>query len=832
MIKFIFWYLVVQLISWLTRPLSRHVFVNLPDRGYAFNKSLSVLLTGLILWFGTCYGLLKNTGWGAWLAVLVLGVICVMIGGPVWPWSIFKRRPGDLEMRPSPALVLVYEGVFLGAFALWALVRAYDPGVGHTEQPMDLMFMNGIWTSPDYPPHDPWLNGYAISYYYLGYWLLTTLGRLVGLVPEMAYNVGQACWFGLLCLGTFGIGYNLLATAETPRGRSPRKLWPARVIPIAVGAGLLSTTCVVLMGNLSGVWDWLQQKNTAGYWWWPSSRVISDSDALGRHLEVIDEFPIFSYILGDTHPHLLAMPFVLLIVALALNLFLYTGAPETATLTSANEENRFWSFLATNWRRHKLAIPANLSGWWLIVICVGALIPLNTWDFPAYWLLLAVSFGLVLKQILPFVQEKTRDGVLASTAFFAALVILVALVLYLPYLITSQSQFQGLLPNLFNPTSIKQLLLYLGPLFVGPTVLICRAWAETKPAWKRLGLTTLVVVGVPMLFILGHAVWFLNTALGRSRLAAIWPSQDFTGVPAMILERWGHQPYTLVVTSVLLAAVITLLWPKQWDVGSRSGDPEGEGGKTSGTRLDPARDFALMLAGLGLLMIYLPEFVYIHDQFSNRMNTIFKFYYQAWLLLGLATAFVMVTEWHRGRGILLNWVNSVLIGLCLIYSVAATHNVTAGFSSTALTLNAIKHQERWNPDEMAAVRWVLQNTTPRAVIAQMQGASYTFDSDLISVYTGRPTLLGWDGHEVQWRGKDYGWMAGGRPEALAALYNPASVATIIDILKKWSIDYVYIGPGERRKYQITPVQESMFERAMDPVFKSGSVRLFMRRVSH
>ncbi|MBF0508443.1 MAG: hypothetical protein HQK57_05900, partial [Deltaproteobacteria bacterium] len=786
----------------------------------------------LILWFGTCYGLLKNTGWGAWLAVLILGVICVMVGGPVWPWGIFKRRPGDLEVRPSPALVLVYEAVFLVAFALWALVRAYDPGVGHTEQPMDLMFMNGIWNSPDYPPHDPWLNGYAISYYYLGYWLITTLGRLAGLVPEMAYNVGQACWFGLLCLGTFGIGYNLVALEGTERPGSPRKLSSARVIPIAVSAGLLTTTCVVLMGNLSGVWDWLQQKNTVGYWWWPSSRVISDSDALGRHLEVIDEFPIFSYILGDTHPHLLAMPFVLLITALALNIFLYKGTPEAASLTSANEENRIWSYPATNWRRLKSAIPANQSGWWLIVLCVGALIPMNTWDFPAYWLLLAVSFGLALKQFLPSGQETTGGGVLASTAFFAALVILVALVLYLPYLITSQSQYQGLLPNLFNPTSIKQLLLYLGPLFVGPAVLICRAWIETKPAWKRLGLTTLVILGVPALFILGHAVWFLKTASGRSRLAAIWPSQDFTGVPAMIFERWGHQPYTLLVTGVLLAAVITLLWPKQGDVGGRSENSEGRVVKNSATRLEPARDFALILAGLGFLLIYIPEFVFIHDQFSNRMNTIFKFYYQAWLLLGVATAFVMVTEWRRGRGIFLNWVNFVLIGLCLIYSVAATHNVTAGFSSPVLTLNAIKHQERWNPDEMGAVKWVFQNTSPQAVIAQMQGASYTFDSDLISVYTGRPTLLGWDGHEVQWRGKDYGWMAGGRPEALTALYNPASVAAVLDLLKKWSIDYVYIGPGERRKYQITPAQESMFEQAMDPVFKSGSVRIFMRRVSH
>ena len=41
-------------------------------------------------------------------------------------------------------------------------------------------------------------------------------------------------------------------------------------------------------------------------------------DLLGNHIEVIDEFPSFSYILGDNHPHVLAMPIVMLVIAVAL----------------------------------------------------------------------------------------------------------------------------------------------------------------------------------------------------------------------------------------------------------------------------------------------------------------------------------------------------------------------------------------------------------------------------------------------------------------------------------------------------------------------------------
>src|SRR4029453_18176722 len=57
-------------------------------------------------------------------------------------------------------------------------------------------------------------------------------------------------------------------------------------------------------------------------WWWRrSSRVLQDLSLRGEHIEVIDEFPIFSYVLGDNHPHVPGMPFVLLVIGLAQNLF-------------------------------------------------------------------------------------------------------------------------------------------------------------------------------------------------------------------------------------------------------------------------------------------------------------------------------------------------------------------------------------------------------------------------------------------------------------------------------------------------------------------------------
>src|SRR5690606_25913489 len=53
----------------------------------------------------------------------------------------------------------------------------------------------------------------------------------------------------------------------------------------------------------------------------------------------------------------------------------------------------------------------------------------------------------------------------------------------------------------------------------------------------------------------------------------------------------------------------------------------------------PSTGFALMLIGVGLSLTLIPEFVYLRDNFGYRMNTVFKFYYQAWVVVSIAAAY-------------------------------------------------------------------------------------------------------------------------------------------------------------------------------------------------
>ncbi|MCB0082520.1 MAG: hypothetical protein KDE47_16380, partial [Caldilineaceae bacterium] len=139
--QFLSWYLVVQLITLISLPMTVRLFENLPDRGYAFAKSMGIFVVGTVLWLGYSYGLVRNEMGGAWLAFLLTGALSVMIG---WPLV----RNGGRTRRLPPVqwgYVLTVELIFLLAFAGWAYVRAHDPAINHTEQPMDLMFMNSIW---------------------------------------------------------------------------------------------------------------------------------------------------------------------------------------------------------------------------------------------------------------------------------------------------------------------------------------------------------------------------------------------------------------------------------------------------------------------------------------------------------------------------------------------------------------------------------------------------------------------------------------------------------------------------------------------------------------
>src|SRR5688572_7647897 len=233
--------------------------------------------------------------------------------------------------------------------------------------------------------------------------------------------------------------------------------------------------------------------------------------------------------------------------------------------------------------------------------------------------------------------------------------------------------------------------------------------------------------------------------------------------------------------------------------------------------------FVLLMIALGVLLILGPDFLYLRDNFGYRINTVFKFYYQAWIVLSLAAAYGIVVLLQNLRGVA-NALFSIIFAIVLV--VGLTYPAIGIFSKTnnfrppfGYTLDDFDRVQRDNPDEAAAILWL--RSAPDGVLAEAQiiGGSYT-NYGRISVYTGLPAVLGWPGHENQWRDQA---LQGSRLQDLESLYTTSDWTTTQDIINRYDIRYIFVGNLERTTYR---VNEDKFNRFLKPVFQQGNVTIY------
>ncbi len=797
MLSIVLWYLTLTLTGWLAFPLAYRLLPALKDRGYALSRALGLLLWGYAFWLMASLGLGHNTAGGALTALALLASLSLTAG-----WK--HRRRIAYWLYENRGVVLVTEAAFLLAFAAAVYVRGIIPEAVGTEKPMELAFINAILRSPAFPPHDPWLSGYAISYYYFGYVLVAMLAKLLAVPGAVAFNLGLSTVFALTVVGAFGIGYTLIR---------PRKAWAALIAPLFVAlSGNWEAALEVIhsRGWLSpAFWQWLDIKDLSTpaqppftwtpqrfWWWWRASRVVSDHNLQGAFQEVIDEFPFFSYLLGDLHPHVLAYPFALLAVGLALNLYL-GGSRRVAARPP------LWEDLRLSWPA--LAVAA---------VALGGMAFLNTWDFPIYVGLFAAAYAA---------RQARWEGWRAQLGAFFGLGLALGVAgafLYLPFYVGFSSQAGGILPNLLNPTRGAHLWVMFGPLlvplFLWLGVLGWQSQREGRASLPLAAVGALTFAGAlfAVAFLLG---WLIaHTPPTTPRLAQAAPAflgingaASWSELAAAAFRRHFGSPWGTLTLVALLALASGLL--------------VGKPAPTRRTR--PVRrtadGFPLLLVIFGALLVLAPNFVYLRDQFGTRMNTVFKFYYQGWLLWGLAAAYA--AGWLARRRASWQpwaqaaWVAALMLGL--VYPALALPNRANGLKpASEWTLNAGTHIARGMPDEWAAMQWLGQ--APLGALAEAVGGSYS-QYARISTYSGQPAVLGWPGHESQWRGG--GALFAGREEAIARLYTTPSWQEAADIIAQYHIRYIVIAPLERNTYA---VQEAKFRNHLPVIFRQGAVTIY------
>ena len=285
------------------------------------------------------------------------------------------------------------EAVFAVTFAIGALMASLAPDVWNTEKPMDMAFITALNASDHFPPHDPWMSGETLNYYYLGHLAMAWPIELLGLRPDSGYLLAWGLMVGLTATAVYTFSGTLWAAAREALGERAPRGGP-------VFAGLVSAALVAILGNLAGVRTWLRATDPPGdYAWFEPSRVIPDT---------INEFPSFSFVLGDLHAHVLALPFTVLALAFAMQVAL--SGPRGDLL----------------WRSVAEAFAAALA--------VGMLYAINSWSYP-------VAAGVLAAAVVVWLRNGGPRG---FPLVWLGLVLVASFVLILPFVLDFDPEARGI----------------------------------------------------------------------------------------------------------------------------------------------------------------------------------------------------------------------------------------------------------------------------------------------------------------------------------------------------------------------------------------------------
>ncbi len=733
------WWLTLLLLGLLVYPLAFLSLPGLADRGYIFAKTLSLLLLAYIAWLFASSQLLPFSQSTLLVAGALLATCALLL-------VIWLRKTFWAFLLQHWRRLFIEECLFTLAFLFLVLVRAWNPDLWNPamggEKPMELAFLNGILRSPYMPPLDPWFAGGSINYYYFGYVVIAALVKLTGIVPTTAFNLAIPTLFALTFSGAIAIVYSF------------SRSW---------SLALLGGFMVALLGNLDGAVQVIQQiaallqhTQVIPFSYWQSSRVIPFT---------IHEFPFWSFLFADLHPHVIAMPFSICLLGLLASFFL------TRQLTP--DESRAarygrWLFYA------------------LLAFIFGAIICINPWDMPVGALLIGASMLLD-----SFYTQRGETALLRWVSGGKTLGLYLALVglaylYYWPFYATYQQLYVSGVGQVTQSTNLGDYLHVSGVwLFLLASFLLLelyRWWREAAAG------------GAP------------GTLLVRLREGAAWMRVGLylliSAVVLVILARLG-------IRALLggLLALGLLLFCLHGILARGSRDETQWSARTRYTYL-------LLLTGLaislGIEVVYIRDFLDGGDY--ERMNTFFKFSIQLWLCLGIGGALAIGHIWQHIHGLVKRAWYLVLLLLMLGGSLFLVDGTSARIqdhqnwiasqppthsANYTPTLDGLAFVRAWYPGDAQAITWLNAHIAGSPVLLEAATPyDYTWFGR-VSVYTGLPDVIGWTGHEAEQR---YGDQTANRMTDISIIYTTPSTALALELMHYYNVGYIYIGQLEYQAY--------------------------------
>ncbi len=802
LLHFFSWYVYLLLVGLVFFPLTQRLFGKNLDKGYAFSKALGIIL---LTYSSLLLGILRLVPFGR---VQILGLLVVFAFVSYRRFVVQKNIDfAEIIIRNRKTIqwIIVEEILFFSGLLLWTIVRGQEPSIHGLEKFMDFGFMQSIARSTYFPPLDMWYGpdidarpaGYFINYYYFGHLSGALLIKLTGVPAAVGYNLILANILGLSLSMSFSIVTNVIHYAQNLVYGVKKTIGTVRLALYGlIGALVLNfagnwhTIYLFTKGyeNESPVPPWtvlpdigaqlslIQQKfpnilaalgEYSRYWYPNATRFIPNT---------IHEFPSYSYVVADLHGHVFDIPFVLLTLAIFSLIFMplvldkwnhrHLDHPQKDSHDTESPFSRSIQGIRNMFGQGFIAT--------LLVKCVESYVPLTLLlGFMAAVHFMTNAFDGPIYMLLSLVMLFVLHGL--SIAFVINVIILVFGFIYfsLPFSVFFEPFVSGVGVNCAFP--------------------LVQQFAKAGATNFKIG---------SFLFEQGNCQ--------RSQLY-------------QMIILWGFFWFFALCLALIMYLTRQYLRKQK--------NPEN----MEARKFENVDKFVGLFFLFGTLLLVIPEFFYIKDIYPThfRANTMFKLGYQAYMMMSLASIYVL---WrmhtlpkiyaHIRRTLLIAAWLGILLNLVYInYAVVSYY----GNLTKPVKIDGVVWLKDQYPDLYDIVQFFEKKVSGQPTILEAQGDSYT-EYDVISAYTGLPTVAGWWVHEWLWRGTAD--VVGKRIPDIELMYQSDDVDLTRRLLRKYIVEYVIISSNEHKKYDVNDkkIDEAKFKKLGDEVYRSSDGKGVVYRI--
>lgn len=772
------WYLFIFALGLAAWPLARLALPGLGAGAYGVSRVLGLALLGYLSWLGGSLGLtysrLTIAGAAALIAVLGLAL----------GWN--QRDRLRAEWNSERRTFLIIEALFLAFFVFDLVIRLGNPDLWHPakggERPMDFSYFNAVLRSTSFPAYDPWFAGGYINYYYYGFVLVGTPVKLLGIVPSIAYNMILPTLFAMVGVGAFTVVSRLVKGTLEPESDKP-SLFSVPVVSgvaaglVTVALGNLGTVRMLFQGfqRLAAPGGMIDSANVVQRWIWAVKGFVMALTGTPLPFGPGDWYWNPSRVIpapGDVEP-INEFPFFT---------FLYSDLHAHMIVLPLALFVLAWvvSFIKTRGQMRLSEWTASLLAGGLML---GAIYPTNLSDIYTYLLIAvaAMAFilwfradlsGLRLPVGLPSIWKRVLVIALSVGALY-----LLSTLLYEPYRYWYGQAYGAVDPWKGTHTPLWSYLTHWG-LFL----FVITAWLawETRQWMAATPVSKLAVLRPYML------VFEIGLALLLAALVYFGMRGIQIGWLVLLLGAW---------------AGLLLLRPD----------------------LPDEKRLVLFLTGTALVITLVVEVVVVRGDIG-RMNTVFKFYLQAWVLLSVSAAaalgwlLTVLHQWRpRWRGVFQTGLY-VLAGAAFLFTLTAssdkmTDRMAPQAPHTLDSMAYMQYAVYWDGADMdlsqdyRAIRWLQDNVQGSPVIVEANVPEYRWGTRY-TIYTGLPGVVGWNFHQRQQRALLPSTVVTDRVDQVNMFYGTQDVDEALAFLKRYDVRYIIVGQLERN---ISPDGMAKFE---------------------